>query len=62
MQTALRKAESRGFVLPPMDFEKYAVKKEVAQGGPQEMLQDEATELSSVSPAVLVKVAPSETA
>ncbi|KAL8821697.1 MAG: hypothetical protein Q9191_007261 [Dirinaria sp. TL-2023a] len=31
METAVRKAEAAGFVLPPMDFEKYARKEEGAQ-------------------------------
>lgn len=54
MHTAVKKAEARGFVLPPIDFEKYAVKKEDPPAESQEVTQEEATELSSESPAVLV--------
>ena len=52
MQTAVRKAEAAGLVLPPMDFEKYAVKKEE----PQDESQEEATEPSSEPPAAWVTI------
>lgn len=48
----MRKAEAAGFILPPMDFEKYAAKKEE----PAEEPHEGATELRSENPAFWVQV------
>lgn len=50
MQTAVRKAEAAGFVLPPMDFEKYAIKK----GEPPQESHMGASELDSEPAASFV--------